>query len=344
MEYINNIIKLLQEYWQVFLITGVGYTLLLSFVTVAAGSVLGVFLCLGRMAKFKPLNWVVMAIVEVVRGTPMLLQLYIGYFLVPQILPFNVPDVGSAVQSVKFEVFGQMVCSAADLEAGWDIFPDDAVQLLPFVFSAADAGHGHAAADIDADEIGHDLLADGHGEPDRADLAGMHVRHDSDGTTAGNIHVADPLKLGNGIGIDGGGFLKCRKYLCGRIGPLDRFHDRSPFFILYENNGTRSAPRGILRFAAYGAYIWGNAGPKKSAEVHTLAAPFFRILLNCVKNVTVVMAAASVSLTGSARNTAKVRSAKKCGSRKISGISRISFRRQASNRLTFACPSAIKLC
>lgn len=93
MEYINNIIKLLQEYWQVFLITGVGYTLLLSFVTVAAGSVLGVFLCLGRMAKFKPLNWVVMAIVEVVRGTPMLLQLYIGYFLVPKVLPFNVPEI-----------------------------------------------------------------------------------------------------------------------------------------------------------------------------------------------------------------------------------------------------------
>ena len=95
MEYINNIIKILQEYWRVFLITGVGYTLLLSFVTVAAGSVLGVFLCLGRMAKFKPLNWVVMAIVEVVRGTPMLLQLYIGYFLVPKMLPFNVPEIVS---------------------------------------------------------------------------------------------------------------------------------------------------------------------------------------------------------------------------------------------------------
>ena len=95
MEYINNIIKILQEYWRVFLITGVGYTLLLSFVTVAAGSVLGVFLCLGRMAKFKPLNWVVMAIVEIVRGTPMLLQLYIGYFLVPKLLPFNVPEIVS---------------------------------------------------------------------------------------------------------------------------------------------------------------------------------------------------------------------------------------------------------
>ncbi|MCH5316513.1 MAG: amino acid ABC transporter permease [Eubacterium sp.] len=78
-----------------FLITGVGYTLLLSFITVAVGSILGVFLCLGRMARFKPLNWVVKAFVEVVRGTPLLLQLYIFYFLVPKILPFTVSDFGS---------------------------------------------------------------------------------------------------------------------------------------------------------------------------------------------------------------------------------------------------------
>jgi len=91
-DYFNNIIKIMSEYWDVFLVTGVGYTLLLSFITVFFGAILGVFLCLGRMANFKPLNWVVIAIVEVVRGTPILLQLYIGYFLVPKILPFTVPD------------------------------------------------------------------------------------------------------------------------------------------------------------------------------------------------------------------------------------------------------------
>ena len=94
-EYFGNIVKILSNYWDVFLITGVGYTLLLSFITVAVGSILGVFLCLGRMARFKPLNWVVKAFVEVVRGTPLLLQLYIFYFLVPKILPFTVSDFGS---------------------------------------------------------------------------------------------------------------------------------------------------------------------------------------------------------------------------------------------------------
>ena len=71
---------------------------------------------------------------------------------------------------------------------------------------------------------------------------------------------------------------------------------------------------------------------------------FFNIELNNAKNVIVVTVAAMISLTGSARNTANTLSAKKCGRIKISGISRIILRRQASSRLTFAWPSAMKLC
>ena len=59
------------------------------------------------------------------------------------------------------------------------------------------------------------------------------------------------------------------------------------------------------------------------------------------------MAAARISLTGSARKTANTLSDKKSGRIKIRGISRISrisFRRHARSRLIFACPSAIKLC
>ncbi len=94
-EYVSNTIKLMTEYWDVFLITGVGYTLILSVITVGCGAVLGMCFCLGRMSHCKPINWVVVAIVEVVRGTPMLLQLYVGYFLVPQVLPFEVSDFAS---------------------------------------------------------------------------------------------------------------------------------------------------------------------------------------------------------------------------------------------------------
>ena len=71
---------------------------------------------------------------------------------------------------------------------------------------------------------------------------------------------------------------------------------------------------------------------------------WFNIPLKRLKKVMVVMAAARISLTGSARKTANTLSDKKSGRIKIRGISRISFRRHARSRLIFACPSAIKLC
>ena len=95
MDFFSNIIKIMQKYWYVFLVQGIGYTLLLSLLTVAFGAILGLLLYLGRTVRFKPLNWICIAIVEVVRGTPILLQLYIGYFLVPKILPFAVTEFAS---------------------------------------------------------------------------------------------------------------------------------------------------------------------------------------------------------------------------------------------------------
>ena len=95
MDFFSNIVKIMQKYWQVFLVQGISYTLLLSLLTVAFGAVLGLLLYLGRTVRFKPLNWLCIAIVEVIRGTPMLLQLYVGYFIVPKILPFQVSEFTS---------------------------------------------------------------------------------------------------------------------------------------------------------------------------------------------------------------------------------------------------------
>jgi len=55
---------------------------------------------------------------------------------------------------------------------------------------------------------------------------------------------------------------------------------------------------------------------------------FLRILLNNVKKVIVVTAAARISLTGSARKTANTLFEKKFGSRKISGISMITIQKK----------------
>jgi len=91
--YIPNIIKILQNYWKVFLIEGVSKTLLLSAITVTFGAILGIFICIAHMSSFKPLKWLAACVIEIIRGTPMLLQLYIAYFFLPQLFPrFNISD------------------------------------------------------------------------------------------------------------------------------------------------------------------------------------------------------------------------------------------------------------
>lgn len=79
--------QIFSKYWRTFLITGLSGTLLLSLITTVFGAILGSLFAIGKMSKFKPLSWLVTALIEVLRGTPLLLQLYIGYFLIPMMFP-----------------------------------------------------------------------------------------------------------------------------------------------------------------------------------------------------------------------------------------------------------------
>ncbi len=75
-------------FWQ-----GVVMTVKLSVITVAMGLVMGSFIAYMKMSRFhigkiKPLGVIATVYVEVIRGTPLLLQLYFFYFLVPQYFSF----------------------------------------------------------------------------------------------------------------------------------------------------------------------------------------------------------------------------------------------------------------
>ncbi len=85
---IKDMVDIFGRYWKVFLFEGVVNTLLLAFITVLFGTVLGSVIAIIKMPKIKVVNWIVTAFVEIIRGTPLLLQLYIGYFVIPQLLPF----------------------------------------------------------------------------------------------------------------------------------------------------------------------------------------------------------------------------------------------------------------
>lgn len=83
----DNIVKILTKYWDKFLIDGVGYTLLLSAITVFFGAILASLLAGMKMSRIAPLRWLSAAYIEIIRGTPMLLQLYFFYFALPSLIP-----------------------------------------------------------------------------------------------------------------------------------------------------------------------------------------------------------------------------------------------------------------
>ena len=72
---LENIISIWQKYDFVF-IQGLKVTVILSLITVFFGSILGCILAFLKISKFKVLNAIAIIYIEVLRGTPILLQLY----------------------------------------------------------------------------------------------------------------------------------------------------------------------------------------------------------------------------------------------------------------------------
>ena len=87
----GKIVKLLAKYYPVDL-SGLWGTLWISAVTVLLGLVLGMLVALMRMSRSKLLNAVSGVYIEVLRGTPILLQLYFFWIGLPKLVPFELSD------------------------------------------------------------------------------------------------------------------------------------------------------------------------------------------------------------------------------------------------------------
>ena len=83
---VQNIGKLLGKYPTIFL-DGLWGTLWISAVVVLCGAVLGLLVATLRMSKVKILNRIADIYIEILRGTPILLQLYLFYFAMPDTVP-----------------------------------------------------------------------------------------------------------------------------------------------------------------------------------------------------------------------------------------------------------------
>lgn len=91
----GKIVKLLAKYYPVYL-SGLWGTLWISAVTVLLGLVLGMLVALMRMSRSKLLNAVSGVYIEVLRGTPILLQLYFFWIGLPKLVPFELSPIRSA--------------------------------------------------------------------------------------------------------------------------------------------------------------------------------------------------------------------------------------------------------
>ena len=92
MDFLSIMMQVWERYWSLFL-EGLGMPVYMGLVPVLISTVSGSLMALMRrsrfgIGKFRPISWIATVYVEVIRGTPILLQLYFFYFMLPQWLPF----------------------------------------------------------------------------------------------------------------------------------------------------------------------------------------------------------------------------------------------------------------
>ena len=79
------------------LLQGALVTVKITAFSVAAGFIIGMLASIANLSSFKPLRWLVRIYVDVVRGTPMLVQIFLIYFPLPQIIGQRIDPFIAAV-------------------------------------------------------------------------------------------------------------------------------------------------------------------------------------------------------------------------------------------------------
>lgn len=87
------------------LMSGLANTLLLTFISITAGFFFGLSLALGRVYGKTIVNAVCVGYIEIIRGTPLLVQLFIIYF--------GLPSVGIIFSPIQAALLGLSLNSAA---------------------------------------------------------------------------------------------------------------------------------------------------------------------------------------------------------------------------------------
>ena len=73
------------------LLQGLRYTIIVSLIGIVIGIVIGLFVCLMKMSNSKILRSIAGVYIWIIRGTPMLVQSYVVFFGIPQVIQMFVP-------------------------------------------------------------------------------------------------------------------------------------------------------------------------------------------------------------------------------------------------------------
>lgn len=103
---LQDIIKIWRKYDYVF-IEGIKWTLILSVITIFFGTILGTIIAFMKMSNNRVLRFIADVYNGIIRGTPILLQLYFFWLWLPKILPIELTDrqavtVGLIVNGASF--------------------------------------------------------------------------------------------------------------------------------------------------------------------------------------------------------------------------------------------------
>lgn len=82
-----------------YILKGVGVTLKIVIVAGILGFAFGIILAFFKISKSKALNWLADAYTSIFRGTPLILQLMIIYYGLPQLIGFEIAPYTAAVAS-----------------------------------------------------------------------------------------------------------------------------------------------------------------------------------------------------------------------------------------------------
>ncbi|KIL39943.1 arginine ABC transporter permease [Gordoniibacillus kamchatkensis] len=89
----------LDKYW-IYFVKGTEWTIFLSVFTVLFGFIIGVVLALLRMSNIKVIKFIAVAYIEFMRGTPLLVQIYLIYYCLP-FAGVTLPDYVAAILTLS---------------------------------------------------------------------------------------------------------------------------------------------------------------------------------------------------------------------------------------------------